>query len=239
MIKNSYKRKGYEGFSLVEMLITTVILGFIMLISALVLTTLIKVSVTTTNKARVRTDSEYILEYLRRTIRTTNPDYVHIYDSSAGRRYDYKANEGTGEVIIENNLFREITDPTGIGNEIHFMPNGTTKWVCLAYYKGVSEDKDNQGKAKGYILKTTVDKLDNHADCFRQSYNKSYNYMILNTRFVNVEDFKIKLQDTTEQNKIIQFDLKASAIYWYFAKTGILSRSFNRQSVVKTERVMW
>ena len=67
-----YRRKNYEAFSLVEMLITTVLLGFIMLISALVLTTLIKVSTTSTNKARVRTDSEYVLELLKRTIRTTD-----------------------------------------------------------------------------------------------------------------------------------------------------------------------
>ena len=64
------ERKTYDGFSLVEMLITTVILGFIMLISAIVLTTLIRVSTTSTNKARVRTDSEYVLELLKRTIRT-------------------------------------------------------------------------------------------------------------------------------------------------------------------------
>jgi len=237
MKKNFYKRKGYEGFSLIEMLITTVILGFIMLISALVLTTLIKVSVTTTNKARVRTDSEYILEYLRRTIRTTNPDYVHIYDS-AERRYDYAAREGKGNVQT-NGSFQEITDSTGTGNEIHFMPNGTTKWVCLAYYKGVSSDKDNKGNEKGYILKTTVDNLPDHKDCFSNDFNDSSNYMILNTRFVNIEDFRIKLQDTTEKNKVIQFDLKASAIYWYFARTGILSKSFYRQAIVKTERVMW
>ena len=57
-----YRRKKYEAFSLVEMLITTVLLGFIMLISALVLTTLIKVSTTSTNKARVRR-TQSILEY--------------------------------------------------------------------------------------------------------------------------------------------------------------------------------
>lgn len=238
MRKNSYKRKTYEGFSLIEMLITTAILGFIMLISALVLTTLIKVSVTTTNKARVRTDSEYILEYLRRTIRTTNPDYVHIYKVS-GRTY----NSDTGRVDLpefySRDSFKEVTNSDETGNEIHFMPNGTTKWICIAYYKGPSDDKDNKGIQKGYILKTTVDNLSSHEDCFNHEKNNSSNYMVLNTRFVNIEDFKIKLRDTAEQNKVIQFDLKASALYWYFARTGILSRSFNRQAVVKTEGVMW
>jgi len=235
-MKNFYKRKTYEGFSLIEMLITMVILGFIMLISALVLTTLLKVSVTSTNKARVRTNSEYVLELLRRTIRTTNPDYVHVYKSS-GRTY----NANTGDVVIprfEDNVhpnFREINYSTETGNEIHIKPNNSEKWICLAYYKSA----DSEDKVKGYILKTYADNLKDHSKCFDVTENPSHNYMVLNTRFVSVDDFKIKVRDTVESNKIIQLDITSSAVFWYFGKDGIISRSFNRQAIVKTEGVIW
>jgi Tfp pilus assembly protein PilW len=231
-----YRRKKYEAFSLVEMLITTVLLGFIMLISALVLTTLIKVSTTSTNKARVRTDSEYVLELLKRTIRTTDPNFVKIYNSSE-RKYD--ANTG----FVSSGDFEEI-DTIGVtGNEIHIRPNNSQRWICLAYYKGVNTDKDNAGNIKGYILKTSMmdigDTKEDHSKCFVPSENPSYNYMILNSRFVNIEEFKIQQKPTVDFNKIIQFDLKASAINWYFGNGSVLSRSLYRQAIVKTESVIW
>lgn len=232
-MRKMYSKKTYEGFSLVEMLITTVILGFIMLISALVLTTLLRISTTSTNKARVRTDSEYVLELLKRTIRTTDPNYVHIYNS-ASRRYDATS----GLVNVVSNDFPEITEVGGVGNEIHIRPNNSQRWICLAYYKGVDADKDNAGNVKGYILKTSMLNED-HGGCFTHTVNPPYNYMVLNSRFVNIEDFAIKLRPTVDFNKIIQFDLKASAIYWYFGSGSILSRSLYRQAVVKTESVIW
>ncbi|MGI6484513.1 MAG: PilW family protein [Candidatus Dojkabacteria bacterium] len=232
-----YKRKTYEGFSLIEMLITTVLLGFIMLISALVLTTLLRVSTTATNKARIRTDSEYVLELLKRTIRTTSPDYVKIFDSS-GREFDTINNN----VSIRDGVFTEVT--TGTGNEIHIKPNGSSRWLCVAYYKGSPSDTDNAGVVKGYILKTSIEDMDNniegHKGCFNPEVNHQSNYLVLNSRFANIEDFKIKQSLAGDDyNKIIQFDLKSSAVYWYFAKGGLLNRSFYRQAVVKTEGVIW
>ena len=143
------KRKTYEGFSLVEMLITTVILGFLMLTSALVLSTLIRVSTTSTNKARVRTESEYVLEMLRRTLRTTDPSNVRLYQSNT-RRFNFENGN-----ITEYSSFDEVTYPNQTGNEIHFKPNGSTGWICLAFYKGVSTDVDNSGNVNGYILRAS------------------------------------------------------------------------------------
>ena len=123
------KRKTYEGFSLVEMLITTVILGFLMLTSALVLSTLIRVSTTSTNKARVRTESEYVLEMLRRTLRTTDPSNVRLYQSNT-RTFNFENGNITEDSSFD---FDEVTVPKQTGNEIHFKPNGSTGWICLAF----------------------------------------------------------------------------------------------------------
>lgn len=226
------KEKTYEGFSLVEMLITTVILGFLMLTAALVLSTLIRVSTTATNKARVRSESEYVLELLRRTIRTTDPGYVHIYNSS--RTFDSENGIVSSQPITERNNEGET------GNEIHLRPNGSSSWVCIAFYKGVSGDVDNTNALKGYILRTTRSDLEDtptgHQNCFTGSQDS---YVVLNSRFVNIEDFKIQLRNTVEKNKILQFDIKSSAIYWYFGNGALLSRNFERQSVVKTETILW
>ncbi|HOR52727.1 MAG TPA: hypothetical protein PLE51_03630, partial [Candidatus Pacearchaeota archaeon] len=93
------------------------------------------------------------------------------------------------------------------------------------------------------ILKTTMldigDSPEDHSKCFNPQNNPSNNYMVLNSRFVNIESFEIKLRPTVDFNKIIQFDLKSSAINWYFGSGGVLSRSLYRKAIVKTESVIW
>lgn len=228
------KKKTYEGFSLVEMLITTVILGFLMLTSALVLSTLIRVSTTSTNKARVRTESEYVLEMLRRTLRTTDPSNVRLYQSNT-RTFNFENGN-----ITEDSSFDEVTGPNQTGNEIHFKPNGSTGWICLAFYKGVSTDVDNSGNVNGYILRASkpdlADTPEDHRNCL---LSESENFVVLNSRFVNIENFTIQLKPTVEKNKVIQLDMLSSAVNWYFGNGELLNRQFQRQAIIKTETIIW
>lgn len=233
---NKYNKENkYEGFSLVEMLITTFIIGFIMLIAALVLTTLIKVSTVTTNKTKVRNESEYVLELLRRTIRVTDPTEVKIYNSN--RTY----NSSSGLVSGEGNLI--AVSEGNKGNEIHIRPYGSSKWICLAFYKDGEQKKEGDGSTSmGYILKTSVSEevmSRGSNSCFNEEDNRSYNYIVLNSRFVNIRDFKISYRSTEDGNKEIQFDLEAAATYWYFATGAPLNRNIYRQAIVKTEGIMW
>ena len=227
------KRKTYEGFSLVEMLITTVILGFLMLTSALVLSTLIRVSTTSTNKARVRTESEYVLEMLRRTLRTTDPSNVRLYQSNT-RTFNFENGN------VTQGSFIEVTDLNQTGNEIHFKPNGSTGWICLAFYKGVSTDVDNSGNVNGYILRASkpdlADTLSEHSNCL---ISENENFVVLNSRFVNIENFTIQLKPTVEKNKVIQLDMLSSAVNWYFGNGKLLNRQFQRQAIIKTETIIW
>ena len=233
MIKLSNK-KTYEGFSLVEMLITTVILGLLMLTSALVLSTLIRVSTTSTNKARVRTESEFVLEMLRRTLKTTDPSNVHLYISDS-RKFDF--NDGS---VIDGPTFTEVLNSNQTGNEIHFKPNGSTGWICLAFYKGISTDLDYSGNVKGYILRTSksdlADNLEAHKNCL---LSDSENFVVLNSRFVNIENFTMQLKPTVEKNKVIQLDMLSSAVNWYFGNGALLNRQFQRQAIIKTETIIW
>jgi prepilin-type N-terminal cleavage/methylation domain-containing protein len=79
----------YQAFSLVEMLLTIVIIGMVMLISSVTLTTLIKVSTVASNKIRARNESEFVLELVRRTVRNSDPSDVLIFSTQEARKFDF------------------------------------------------------------------------------------------------------------------------------------------------------
>lgn len=228
----------YTAFSLLEMIITTFIIGFIMTVVALVLTTLIKVSAVTTNKTAARNDSEFVLELLRRNVKSSNPKEVSLYDSTV-RTY----NKDTGKVS-EGGDFTNSVGKNKPANEIHFKPQGSQNWVCLAYYKGVSGDneikKDKDGKLvrMGYILKTTK-KMGEYkaAECFTERAN----IMVLNSRAVNIKEFTFRYREHGEDplNKIIQVDMVAQPVYWYFAQGAPINREVYRQAIISTESIKW
>ena len=237
----TYNRENsYDAFSLIEMLITIIILGFILLTCALVLTTLIKVSTVSTNKTRVRTESEYMQELLRRTIRTTDPANANIYNSIQVRTFD----PATSTVISDNieETYNNPLEESIVGNEIHLRPYGSSKWICVGFFYGKNNEMESDGKTrKGYVLKTTMDSNNNYspASCFDPTQNSPYNYIVLNSRFVNVSNMEILFTRTEDENKEFILNVHSNAIYWYFAKGAPLSRSVFRQSIVKTEGVMW
>lgn len=238
-MNNIYKTDTkYTAFSLLEMIITTFIVGFIMTVVALVLTTLIKVSVVTTNKTAARNDSEFVLELLRRNVKSSNPSEVSLYDSTK-RTY----NKDTGKVSGEGD-FTNSVDKNKPANEIHFRPQGSQNWVCLAYYKGVLGDneikKDKDGKLvrMGYILKTTK-KMGEYeaAKCFTENAN----IMVLNSRAVNIKEFTFRYREYGEDavNKIIQVDMTAQPVFWYFAQGAPINREVYRQAIISTESIKW
>lgn len=228
----------YEAFSLIEMLITIVILGLLMLTCAIVLTTLIRVSTVASNKARVRTESEYMQELLKRTIRTTDPASANLYDS-AGRYYIPENSTITpfegGSTPYDHEL-----GEGDLGNEIHLRPFGSSRWICVGFFLGYNGEKESDGTPKGYILKTTMEDMEYLPEnCFNSAINKPENYIVLNSRFVNVSDMKISHTITEDSNKEFVLNSHADAIYWYFAKGAPIKKDLYRQSIVKTEGIMW
>jgi len=234
--------KKYDAFSLIEMLITIIILGFILITCALVLTTLIKVSTVSTNKTRVRTESEYIQEILRRSIRTTDPMEARLYNSLEYRQF----NSATSAVNTNTSIqspYESVLGESTMGNEIHLRPFGSNRWICIAFFYGANNEMESDGETrKGYVLKTTMeDKFyrQNPGDCFDPAKNHAYNYIVLNSRFVNVSKMEIMYTRVEDNNKEFIINLNSDAIYWYFAKGAPLQRDILRQTIVKTEGVMW
>lgn len=240
-----YERNNkYEAFSLIEMLITIIILGFILITCALVLTTLIKVSTVSTNKTRVRTESEYMQELLRRTIRTTDPTNAVLFNSHPVRQYNPATSEvvSAGQFSSPGSGYGSPKPENEVGNEIHLKPFGSNKWICVAFFYEVGDKMEADGVTrKGYVLKTSMPDTEyvNAADCFDSQKNKPHNYIVLNSRFVNVSEMEIIYTSTENKNKEFVLNLHSDAIYWYFSKGAPLKKDIFRQSIIKTEGVMW
>lgn len=230
--------KKYEGFSLVEMLITIVIMGMVMLIASVTLTTLIKISTVSSNKTRVRNETEFVLELVRRTVRNSNPADVMIYNSLDARMYD-----SANDVVITNPEIPDIAAiyavPLGenvTGNEIHFKPYGYTNWICIGFFRDA--DPANE---MGYVIKTSTQDLFGNAEkCFDRT-NPDYSmYTIgLNSENVDINSFNIAYTESTGANYIIRFDLSAQPVTWYLAKGAPVNREVFRQAVVSTEGINW
>lgn len=223
----------YEGFTLVEMLLTIVIIGIVMLISMVTLTTLIKTSTVSSNKTKVRNESEYVLELIRRSVRNSNPSDVFIYNSRNARVFNKKNNKvvskgGTSPSTVYANSLGE----NQVGNEIHFRPFGSNSWVCIGYFKSIGSDQ-------GYVVKTTAeDLLGKHDTCFDSNRKNSY-FIVLNSDYVIVNNFQIAYTKTADENYLIRFDIDSEPMFWYLSKKAPVTKRVLRQAVVKTGGLIW
>jgi prepilin-type N-terminal cleavage/methylation domain-containing protein len=220
----------YEAFSLVEMLITIVIIGMVMLISSVTLTTLIKVSTVASNKIRARNESEFVLELVRRTVRNSDPSDVLIFSTQEARKFDFDnmAIVDTGLEDIES-VYQEIGE-TEIGNEIHFRPYGYKDWICLAFFES-SEDSE-----KGYILRTSAENLSGqHESCF----GSTPYIIVLNSDYVDTNSFNIAYTVSNDGNYLIRFDIESEPVDWYLGSGAPIKRKVFRQGIVSTEGLIW
>lgn len=230
----NYKTK-YEGFSLVEMLITIVIMGVVMLTASSTLTTLIKISTVSSNKTRVRSESEFVLELVRRTVRNSNPSDVFIFQSSDLRKYDPVNNivvdiqEDNPEIPIR---YATSNAENEMGNEIHFRPYGNENWICIGYFLSTEDDQ------MGYILRTSAKNLTGQQEtCFDGDISQ---YVIpLNSETVNIKGFDIAYTILQDTNYLIRFDIEAEPTQWYLANGAPVKKLVHRQAVVSTEGIVW
>ena len=230
MKKVDIQNRIYEGFSLIEMLVTLVITGFVFLFVATTLTTLIRVSNISTAKTTVRNESEFILELIRRNVRNSNVGDVLVFDT-LGRVYN-------GEVVVEIEAVTGFDDPLEAGtegNEIHFRPNGYSRWICIGYFVS-SEDPE-----MGYILKSSSEDISSdHSTCFNPEDSNYQKYAIqLNSEEVDINSFRVKYIESTYENYIIVADMNAEPVYWYEGSGKLFNKEVNRQVVVSTEGLTW
>lgn len=227
----------YSAFSLVEMLITIAIIGMVMLIASVTLTTLIKISTVSSNKTRTRNETEFVLELVRRTVRNSNPSDVFVYNTVDARTYNSETElvENKPEVVDISNSYANALGAGFQGNEIHFRPYGYTNWICIAFFESKTEEN------KGYILKTsTVDLYNQHEKCFDSTQSDYAQYTILlNSPYVDINSFEISYTETTGSNYLFRFTISAEPTDWYLAPGAPVKREIIRQAIVSTEGLMW
>ncbi|MCC7290058.1 prepilin-type N-terminal cleavage/methylation domain-containing protein [bacterium] len=220
----------YEGLSLVEMLITIVIITTVVLMASITLTTLIRTSAVTSARTTARQESEFVIELVRRSIRNSHTDDIRFYNVS-GRLYDESMSK-----IINSGTVQGYDQAVGEGlssSEIHFRPSGYNRWVCIGYFPTLSD------QTKGYILKSSYPDNIAPASCF-DSDNIEYmqNAVVLNNSEVFADQFEMHHYSTPSGNVLITIAIEMKSKYeMSFSKN--VQPAYYKQALVATQKLTW
>lgn len=241
-LRNGNESTEYNGYSLVEMLITMAIISVILILVASTITALIKASAISTAKTLSRNESEFILEYVRRTIRNAEIEEIKVYNTYSGAencRFVNSDDEvelnGISGCILED-IYMDTISPATIGNEIHIRPSGSAYWVCIGFFP------DETDSSIGYLLKTSAIDLEDHENCFDPSLNGNYarSALFLNSDEIDVNSFEVKYFVSGEdENTLMTVDLEIEPIHWVPGKQSQFKPQYRRQTVVSTQKLTW
>ena len=223
--------KQYEGFSLVEMLLTIAIMGIITLLVATTLTTLLKVSIVSNAKNQARNDVNFIMELMNRSLGNTNVADVTLYNSNAVRIF----NRDTQMVENFQALGSTYQDPTlleGISsNEIHVRSYGYNVWSCIGYFL------DEQGQ--GYLVKTSMYEIDDHSECFNSERDGAY-VSVLHNYEVDVKDFNIEyLVIGDDGDNMFVVNTVVEPKNWPSGFNVPINKEITRQITVSSQGLTW
>lgn len=226
--------KKYEGFSLVEMLLTIGILGIIIVLVATTLTTLIKVSSVSNSKNQARNDVNFIMELMNRSIGNSNVGDITLYQSSEVRKFNREtmkienAEIGIGDVYANPTLL--IGTPA---NEIHVRSYGYNVWSCIGYFK------DSSNSEYGYLLKTTIYSMEDHSECFNTDRENAY-VSVLHNYAVNVEDFSVEyLVVGDDADNMFIINTTVVPLNWPEGFSVPINKEITRQITVSSQGLTW
>ncbi len=230
-MKKVYRK--YKGFSLVELLLTTMILVVIMLLVATTLNTVIKVSNTTNSKNIARTNMSYIMDYVSRALTNSEIGDIYMFNSSSVRTLG--DNNGQLGIISSVDLGStyadgKLGDLAVQGNEVHMKLYGYNDWTCIGYFE------DSNGY--GYIVRTVYedDMQGDHSLCFNQSaiVTPMHSFM------VDVSEFHLDyLVMGDMENRMFLINSTLTPLYWPVGDTFPINRNVTRQAVVSTQALTW
>lgn len=242
--------KQYEGFSLVEMLMTIAILSIVMLLVASTLNTVIRTSQTANSKNQARSDVNYIVNTYERLITNSDLEDIKMYNSLAFRKFGFTESRIPQIQTIEtlpDPEYVPITTDGGLGNEIHVRLYGTNYWTCIGYFRNGYDGNYYPSSSTikyGYIVKAimkdsvTVD----HSSCFNSEatitllHSYSNNIMVKNPSadYTNIP-FKMEYIEVDENNSMFNIRVSVQPLWWPLKGTYLKQSWVTRELAVSTK----
>lgn len=240
--------KQYEGFSLVEMLFTILILSIVMLLVASTLNTVIRTSQTANSKNKARSDVNYIMNMYERLITNSDLEDIKMYNSLQFRKFGF---DPSGIPQIQARLspyeYIPITTNGYPGNEIHVRLYGTDYWTCIGYFQNdYNDDYYNPPSTikYGYIVKAIMkDAVSvDHSSCFNSAatitllHSYSNNIMVRNPSedYTNVP-FRMEYIKVDENNSMFNIRVSVQPLWWPLKGTYLKQSWVTRELAVSTK----
>ncbi len=232
--KTNLKTK-YSGLSLIEMLITLVIISIILVVTSSTLVALIKASAISSARALSRDESEFVLELLERELKNADAlsNNVIIYNTpntATGLRHiDFTDSSIVGK-FVENTILPVA--PGGAGNEIHIKSNRYDNvWICMAFIKGMKD-----GQEVGVIVRREVTGYDSSPgiDCIGEGED---DIVFVSSEEVDVELLEIRSYSIDTRNTTFIIDLTLKPVYWIPGKQSKIKPEYFRQLIVRTGKL--
>lgn len=227
------KKIKYEGFSLVEMLLTIAILGIITLLVATTLTTLIKVSLVANSKNQARNDINFMMELMNRSLGNSNVGDITLYNSGTVRVFN-KQTMKVEDIQSVGNVYDNPTLLIGTpANEIHVRSYGYNVWSCIGFFR----DKEDQ--QIGYLLKTTNYNMSDPYECFNSERENSY-VAVLHSFTVNVLDFSVEyLVVGDDADNMFIINSVVTPVNWPTGFSVPVNKEITRQITVSSQGLTW
>lgn len=241
MKKREAKKIKYDGFSMVEMLITLLIMGVVMILVGVTLTSLIKASAISSARTLSRNEKEFMFDLIERYIENADPEEILVYDVSGRYVDDTGAIRVYSEFLVAASFANVVLPSSGTGNEIHIRPTGSSSWVCLAFYPDANYANSSDPDASiGYIVKATSDSLTNHADCISSANPDLQESLIfLNAREIDVELFDVRYYRSASENYTFMIDLGLQPTNWVAGRESKYKPIYRDQLVVSTDKILY
>lgn len=220
-MKSTNKTK-YEGLSLIEMIITLLIVGMVLVVTSSTLAALIKASAIASAKTMSRSETEFILELLEKSIMNSQSEQIVMLSTER-----FLTSEG--EIIGNTNVTEVPFGGAQFANEIHYRPVRTSEWVCIGFVKG-GDGTDFQGQ--GFIVKGYSDVQNNN--CLMNGP-----VVILSADEIDIQEFDIYGYTTSLGNYTFIIDMTVKPIYWIPGRQSVIQPEYTRQLIVSTRRLIY
>jgi len=244
----------YQGFSLVEMLLTLVIVSIIIIVSSATLVALIKASSIAQARTLSRNESEYILEVLTRYLSNSDVDDVQVIQWNENNTYhrtiDPFSNLGFSQWHTANiaDRYISIVEPpvnataATAGNEIRFKRAGTQDFSCIGLYENVGVEDDGSGRFDGSLVIRNVDsnplinvgEVNPNVPCFENNMSE---FIVLNSSDVYVSQFDIQYYVSSSENITYLIDLTIVPRAWAVGESSIIKPEYQRQLIITTSKL--